>query len=176
MKSPLTILLTLFGLTAAHAADLNVGQAAPKFKTKTQTGEEFSLESRAGQWTVLYFYPKADTPGCTKQACAFRDNIKKIRDQGADVFGISADTVKAQKKFHDKHHLNFTLLADAHADIIKMYGTKMPVINLSKRWTFVIDPDLIIRAIEKEVDPVKDADYVAKVIAELKTKKTQEKL
>jgi peroxiredoxin Q/BCP len=176
MKNPLTILLTLLGLTAVQAADLAVGQAAPKFKTKTQAGEEFSLESRAGHWTVLYFYPKAETPGCTKQACAFRDNIKKIRDQGADVFGISADTVEAQKKFHDKHHLNFTLLADAKADIIKLYGTKMPVVGLSKRWTFVIDPDLVIRAIEKEVDPVKDADYVAKVITELKTKKNQEKL
>lgn len=172
MKNPLSIFLTIFGLTtAAHAADLSVGQDAPKFKTKTQNGEDFSLESRKGQWTVLYFYPKADTPGCTKQACAFRDNISKIRSQGADVFGVSADSVESQKKFHGKHKLNFTLLADANADIIKLYGTKMPVVNVSKRWTFVVDPELKIRAIEKDVDPVKDADYVAKVITDLKTKK-----
>lgn len=155
----------------ASAADLAVNSAAPLFKTKTHTNEDFDLSSRKGQWTVLYFYPKADTPGCTKQACAFRDNIAKIREQGAEVYGVSADGVEALKKFHDKHKLNFPLLADDKAEIIKAYGTKMPVVKVSKRWTFIIDPELKIRAIEKDVDPVKDADYVQRTIAELKTSK-----
>ncbi len=175
MKNPLSLLVALISIVgtpfAAKAAELSLDTPAPTFKTKTHTGEDFDLNSRKGQWTVLYFYPKAETPGCTKQACAFRDNIKKIRAQGADVYGISADSVEAQKKFHEHHHLNFTLLADEKADIIKLYGTKMPVLNISKRWTFVLDPDLKIRAIEKDVDPVKDADRVANIITALKAKK-----
>lgn len=153
------------------AAEIKVNTTAPTFKTKTHLGEDFDLQSRKGQWTVLYFYPKADTPGCTKQACAFRDSIAKIRELGADVFGVSADSVEDQKAFHAKHKLNFVLLADKNADIIKAYGTKMPMVNLSKRWTFVLDPELKVRAIEKDVDPVKDAERVATIIRDLKAKK-----
>jgi peroxiredoxin Q/BCP len=155
----------------AQALELNVGSPAPQFKVKTHTGAEFDLASRKGEWTVLYFYPKADTPGCTKQACTFRDKIKQVRDLGADVYGVSADSVEAQKKFHEKYKLNFTLLADADGAIIKAYGAKMPMVNMSKRWTFIIDPELKIRAIEKDVDPTHDADYVTKMVTELKAKK-----
>jgi peroxiredoxin Q/BCP len=161
----LGVLMFSFG---SKAAELKVNDPAPGFETKTQEGKPFSLEARKGQWTVLYFYPKADTPGCTKQACAFRDGIEKIRKQGADVFGVSADTVEEQAAFYKKHHLNFTLLADANLDIINKYGTKMPIISKSKRWTFVIDPALKVRAIEKDVDPVKDAEKVAGLLQELK--------
>lgn len=172
MKSLCSILSVLCFLNfSAHAADLKVGDAAPLFKAKTDQGSEFDLNTRKGQWTVLYFYPKAETPGCTKQACAFRDSIKKIRDQKADVFGISADSVADQAQFREKHHLNFTLLADADLKVIELYGTKMPALSMSKRWTFVLDPELKIRAVDKDVDPVKDAEKVAKIISDLKTKK-----
>ncbi len=163
------LIFGLFFPLSTLAADLKVGDAAPDFKAKTHDGKDFDLQSRKGQWTVLYFYPKAETPGCTKQACAFRDSIKKIRDQGGDVFGISADDQKAQAEFHTHHQLNFILLADGDAKIIKAYGTKMPLLNMSKRWTFVLDPDLKIRAIDKDVDPVKDAEKVALKISELKS-------
>ena len=165
-------LLTILGLSVnSQAAEVKVGDQAPAFKVKTQDGKEFSLSDRQGKWTVLYFYPKSETPGCTKQACAFRDSIEKIRSQGADVFGVSADTVEDQAKFHKNHNLNFTLLADADLGIINAYGTKMPVMKMSHRWTFIIDPTLKIRAIDKSVDPVKDADKVAQMIGKLKTEK-----
>lgn len=153
---------------SSQASELKVGDLAPDFTLKTQDSSEFKLSSRKGLWTVLYFYPKADTPGCTKQACAFRDRIKVIRDQGADVFGISVNSVKDQLDFHKKHALNFQLLADEKAEVTKLYGAKMPVLNISKRWTFIIDPDLKIRALEKDVDPAFDSQRVADAIVKFK--------
>lgn len=129
------------------------------------------MADRKGQWTVLYFYPKSETPGCTTQACAFRDSINVIRSEKADIFGISADTVTDQAAFRKNHNLNFTLLADPDSKVIHLYGSKMTGMNMSKRWTFIIDPDLKIRNIEKDVDPAKDAQRVAQQIHELKSKK-----
>lgn len=165
------VLLSLLASHITFAADLKAGDTAPDFKTKTQAGTDFSLEARKGSWTVLYFYPKAETPGCTTQACAFRDSIKIIREQGAEVFGISVNSVEDQAKFHEHHKLNFTLLADPEAQVTNLYGSKMPVMKLSKRWTFIIGPDLKIRDIEKDVDPAKDSERVAKKIGELKAQK-----
>lgn len=150
------------------AVELKVGDTAPTFITKTHDGSDFDFSSRKGKWTVLYFYPKASTPGCTKQACAFRDNIESIRKLGAEVFGVSYDSVSDQAQFHKNQRLNFTLLADEKSDILKLYGTKMAVIGLSKRWTFVIDPELKIRSIDKDVDPAADAKKVAATIEALK--------
>ena len=154
----------------ADSVDLKVKDVAPRFKLKTHEGLDFDLESRKGKWTVLYFYPKAETPGCTKQACSFRDNIKKIRNLGADVFGISTDSVKDQAAFHTNHNLNFILLADDKAEVTKKYGSKMPLINLSSRWTFIIDSDLVIKNISKDVDPIADSGRVAAEIEELQKK------
>lgn len=170
-KALLTVLAPIFAGSPALAAEVKVNDPAPLFRATTHEGAEFDLASRKGAWTVLYFYPKADTPGCTKQACAFRDNIQKIRSQGGDVFGVSADTVADQAAFHKKHHLNFTLLADPDGKIVNLYGAKMPVVKMAKRWTFIIDPDLKIRAMDKDVDPVFDAEKVAKKIASFQAKK-----
>jgi thioredoxin-dependent peroxiredoxin len=137
---------------------------------KTDEGTDFDLHSRKGQWTVLYFYPRAETPGCTRQACAFRDGISQIRMLEADLFGVSADGVEALKKFKANHNLNFTLLADPGLDAIRRYGAKMPLLRMAKRWTFIIDPDLRIGAIEKDVDPVLDARRVVEMLKELKTR------
>jgi len=169
LKSLLQIAFVAAPLKGAQSATLEAGDAAPLFVLKTHEGKDFDLKSRSGQWSVLYFYPKANTPGCTKQACAFRDNIKKIHEQGAEVFGISADSVEAQAAFHKEQRLNFVLLADTGAKISSLYGTKLPFLPVSKRWTFVIDPELKVRAIEKNVDPVLDATRVAAKIAELKS-------
>ena len=162
----IALLLGFWG--SGPAAELKVGDPAPGFRLQTDEGANFDLQSRKGQWTVLYFYPKADTPGCTKQACAFRDNILEIRKLGAEIFGISADGVEVLKKFKKNHNLNFTLVADPGLNAIKAYGTKMPVMSMSKRWTFTVGPDLRIRSIEKDVDPVLDARRVAEKIKELK--------
>ena len=153
-----------------QAADLKVNDPAPVFKAKTQAGADFDLASRKGKgnYTVLYFYPKAGTPGCTKQACAFRDSLDKIKALGAEVYGISADSVADQEKFHKEHKLNFDLLADPDDKVVDLYGSKMPMLKMSKRWTFILDGDLKIRDIMKDVDPMIDSERVAKVIASLK--------
>jgi peroxiredoxin Q/BCP len=160
-------LFFLFSTSLFASQDIKINDRATPFKLQTQEGKDFYLTSRKGTWTVLYFFPKAETPGCTKQACAFRDNIKKIRAQNADVFGISTNSVKEQAEFSKNHNLNFTLLADENAEVAKFYGTKMPVLNYAKRWTYIIDPDLVIRDVSKDVDPILDAERVAKKIEEL---------
>jgi peroxiredoxin Q/BCP len=161
--------LILEFLGCGLASELKVGDPAPGINLKTEEGKDFNLESRKGEWTVLYFYPKAETPGCTKQACAFRDGISEIRSLGAEVFGVSADSVDALKKFKENHSLNFTLLADPELDVIKLYGTKMPLMKMSKRWTFIIGPDLKVRSIEKDVDPLLDAKRIAEMLKKLQT-------
>lgn len=159
--------LLLLSFSVFASADLKVGDPAKTFKLLTQEGKEFDLAARKGTWTVLYFFPKAETPGCTKQACSFRDNIKKIRALKAEVFGISTNSVKDQAEFAKAHALNFILLADEKAEVTDYYGSKMPLLNMSKRWTFIIDPNLIIRDIAKDVDPITDAQRVATKISEL---------
>lgn len=166
-----SVLLSTQVLAADLNSDLRVNDPAPKFSLKTHEGKDFNLEDRRGKWTVLYFYPKAETPGCTKQACSFRDNIKKIRNLGAEVFGISTDTVKDQADFHKNHQLNFTLLADDAAVVTTKYGSKMAMMNMSNRWTFIIDPKLIIKNISRDVDPIADSERVAQAILELQKKK-----
>jgi peroxiredoxin Q/BCP len=155
-------------ISISMAADLELNNPAPTFKLQTHEGKTFELESRKGKWTVLYFFPKAETPGCTKQACAFRDSIKKIRSLDAEVFGVSVNSVADQAAFHKNHNLNFILLADDKSEVAKLYGSKMPILTMSKRWTFIIDPELHIKNIDKDVDPIMDAAKVAKKIAELK--------
>jgi peroxiredoxin Q/BCP len=161
-------LLLFLSAQVAAATDLQPGAAAPLFTAKTQDGAEFNLADRKGRWTVLYFYPKAGTPGCTKQADGFRDGIKAIRDQGADVFGISTDTVESQAEFHKDENLSFTLLADPDGTVTELYGAKMPLLTVARRWTFIIDPTLTIRQVERDVDPPNDARRVAAEIARLK--------
>lgn len=162
------MLFSVVSAGKALAADVKVGQAAPLFSAQTQTGESFDLKSRKGSWTILYFYPKADTPGCTKQACTLRDHIDEIRAQGADVFGISADSVADQAAFHKKHRLNFTLIADPEGRVVELYGAKMPLLKMSKRWTFIVDPELQVRDIIRDVDPVRDSLRLAELISKLK--------
>jgi thioredoxin-dependent peroxiredoxin len=162
------LLSSLFSFSAM-AADITVGQLAPTFKLKNQAGQDFDLSTLKGKgkWTVLYFYPKSETPGCTKQACAFRDNIAKVREQKAEVYGVSVNSVKDQLGFHEHHHLVFDLLADEDGKVTDLYGAKMPIIRMAKRWTFLLDPDLKVRAIDRSVDPVKDAEHVAAKLKEL---------
>lgn len=157
--------------TAEAAAELKEKDNAPHFTLQNQNGETFDLNARKGHWTVLYFYPKSGTPGCTKQACAFRDNIKKIRAQGAEVYGVSTNSVKDQAEFHKEQKLNFDLLADENGKVGDLYGAQMMVTKMSNRWTFIIDPDLKIAKIAKDVDPVVDSVKIADDIAALKTKK-----
>lgn len=166
----LTATLNLWFTATAFGEPLAVGTKAPDFRLQAQDGREFSLASRQGKgWTVLYFYPKAGTPGCTTQACAFRDGIQRIRDQHAEVYGISTDEVAALAGFHEEHRLNFTLLSDPDARVTEAYGVKLPVLNMAKRWTFLIDPELVIRDINDDVDPALDARIVAERLGKLQS-------
>lgn len=155
------------------AGELKLNDLAPEFSLQKQDGSTFSLSSRkkSGRFTILYFYPKAGTPGCTKQACGFRDNLEKIKLSGADVFGISTDSVDDQLKFYKEHKLNFDLLADHDGKVTDQFGAKMLVGNFAKRWTFILNDNLEIKDILKDVDPIQDSIRVKKVIENLKSKK-----
>jgi len=145
---------------------MEINDKAPDFRTTDENGKEVALKDFRGKTVVLYFYPKADTPGCTKEACEFRDTYKKIEKTGAVLVGISKDTAASQKKFQDKFSLPFMLLADADKKIAdqfgvvkekNMYGKKVMGIA---RTTFVIGPDGKIKHIFNNVKPEGHAEQV----------------
>jgi thioredoxin-dependent peroxiredoxin len=121
------------------------GDPAPLFKVLTDSGEEFDLAQHQNEKIVLYFYPRADTPGCTIESCEFRDTVTKFTDKGVTVLGVSPDTTKDQAKFKSKFDLNFTLLADDSKEIANLYGVIKEKNMYGKkvmgvaRTTFVID-------------------------------------
>ena len=135
------------------------GQEAPDFELPDQSGNPVRLSSFRGKKVVLYFYPKANTPGCTTQACGIRDHKQDFVDAGAVVLGVSPDPVKAIRKFADKQHLNFELLADEHHEVSEAYGVWVEKSMYGKtymgtqRSTFVIDEDGIVRKVIKKVKP-----------------------
>lgn len=147
---------------------------APNFSLPDQNGEQHSLSDYRGQWVVLYFYPKDDTPGCTTEACSFRDEREAIAEYGkAVVIGISADTVASHKKFANKYGLNFPLLSDPDHKVIEAYGAWQPkklfgreFIGILRR-TFIIDPAGNIAKEYSNVDPKKHAGEIIKDLIEL---------
>jgi thioredoxin-dependent peroxiredoxin len=127
------------------AKELTVGQKAPDFTVLNDKGEKVKLSDFKGKKVVLYFYPKDDTPGCTKEACAFRDGISAIKKKGAEVLGVSTDSVESHQKFKKKFDLNFALLADTDKKIVDDYGTWKEKSMYGRKYmgiertTFVID-------------------------------------
>ena len=104
------------------SAEFRLGDKAPTFTLKTLGGAQVSLADFRGKRVVLYFYPKDDTPGCTKEACSFRDGAAQLRQRGAVVLGVSTDSVESHRKFKAKYHLNFPLLSDAEKQVVQAYG------------------------------------------------------
>jgi peroxiredoxin Q/BCP len=149
---------------------MDVNDKAPEFTLPDQNGDEVSLKSLRGKTVVLYFYPRADTPGCTVEACEFRDSYKKIQKTGVVLLGISPDTPKAQKKFEEKFDLPFTLLADADKTVANAYGVMKEKNMYGKkvmgvaRTTFVIGPDGKIKHVFNKVKPEGHADEVLEVV------------
>lgn len=146
------------------------GQIAPDFSLKDQEGQAVQLSSLKGQWVVLYFYPKDDTPGCTKEACSFRDNIVGIQQLNAKVLGVSVDSVASHKKFSDKHNLNFQILADDGHVVTKQYGvlTRFMGMKIARRSTVLIDPEGRIRKLFPSVKPEDHAIEIHKSLMALK--------
>lgn len=149
------------------STELQPGLPAPAFELRDQTGEIHRLADYAGQWLVLYFYPRDDTPGCTREACAFRDDMEDITALDARVMGISLDNHERHRRFADKYHLPFPLLSDTDGAVSRAYGSyfQLPCIRFSKRHTFIIDPRGRIANIHRKVAP---NDHSSQILAELK--------
>jgi len=162
------LVMLLLALAAAGAsAGMEPGTPAPEFRLQDQNGEWHDLERYRGRWVTLYFYPKDDTPGCTTEACAFRDNIFAFEDIGATVLGVSLDDVDSHAEFAEKYSLPFSLLADMNGEAAENYGVLSDYGNfqVAKRQTFLIDPDGRIARHYASVNP---AGHSEQVLADLK--------
>lgn len=154
-----------------------VGDTAPDFRMPSTRGKEMSLKEHAGKDVILYFYPQDDTPGCTAEACSFRDHESDLAKAGAVVLGVSTDSLGSHDAFQTKHHLNFPLLSDQTADVAKMYGVWREM-NLQGRRTwgiartsFWIGGDGRIRKIYRKIDTAKHAEDILADLQAAKTKK-----
>jgi len=148
MKTSVIIITVLAGLILAFTmknqksgGSLTVGDKIPEFSLPDQNGEQFRISDHLGQQAlVIYFYPKDDTPGCTKEACSFRDSYEEFTDRNVKVIGISADDVESHKNFAKKHNLPFTLLADTKNEVRKLFGVKSNMLGLIPgRVTYVVN-------------------------------------
>ena len=156
------------------ATSLTEGAPAPDFSTETDKGETVALKDFAGKHVVLYFYPKDDTPGCTIEACEFRDNIGILQQEGAVVLGISLDSVESHQQFRDKFELPFTLLADPEHKVADAYGVYGPKTFQEHKYmgvdraTFIIGPDGSLAKVWAQVNPKGHAEEVLSWLREHK--------
>lgn len=143
-----------------------VGDVAGDFRLPSTRGKDITLKEHRGKDVILYFYPKDDTPGCTTEACSFRDRESDLSKHGAVILGVSTDPIQSHEQFRNKYHINFPLLSDQTADVAKMYGAwKERNLGGRRTWgvarvTYWIGADGRIRKIWKDVDPVGHADAV----------------
>lgn len=145
------------------------GQEAPDFTLSDQNGKPTTLSDQRGQWVVLYFYPKDDTPGCTTEACSFRDNLVSLHQLDAVILGISVDSVQSHKAFSDKFKLNFPILADDQLKVCSQYGTLKNYMGrkLAGRSTVIIDPKGVIRKLYPSVKAKDHALQIHQTLKEL---------
>ena len=172
MKFTFKILLfTLFiiGTNTVSATDnsLQIGAQAPDFTLSDQHNQLQTLSKMRGQWVVVYFYPKDETPGCVAEACSFRDNIAAIKAKNTVVWGVSVDNNESHAEFSKHHQLPFTLLADPAGKIAQRYGSLMNLLlfKIAKRHSFIIDPQGKIAKIYRSVSP---KTHVAEILSDLK--------
>ena len=152
---PLFLLVFLLITSSSVLANLEVGDKAPNFILNDQNNEAHQLSDYEGRWVILYFYPKDDTPGCTTQACDFRDAVKRIIASRSVVFGLSLDSVESHKRFSDKNNLPFSLLSDEEGVAAKSYESLNNFMGYksAKRNTFIINPQGFLSKIYLSVDP-----------------------
>ena len=152
---PIFLLVILLITSSSVLANLEVGDKAPNFILNDQNNEAHQLSDYEGRWVILYFYPKDDTPGCTTQACDFRDAVKRIIASRSVVFGLSLDSVESHKRFSDKNNLPFSLLSDEEGVAAKSYDSLNNFMGYksAKRNTFIINPQGFLSKIYLSVDP-----------------------
>ena len=153
------------GLASARAAVPAAGDPAPAFSLDDQAGKPRSLAEFRGKWVVLYFYPKDDTPGCTEEACNFRDDIFALERMGAQVLGVSLDDSASHAQFAKKYSLPFPLLADPSGAVTRSYGALTDGSRYAKRYTFLLDP---AGRVVKVYTKVETSRHSAEVIDDLK--------
>ena len=164
----LATLIMTFGSRGVLAEPLKVGEAAPDFNLPDQNGKNHKLSDYHGKWLALYFYVKDDTPGCTKQACKFRDDFHQLRDLGAEVVGVSVDDSASHADFAKKYDLPFPLLADSKGETAKRYDSIWSLIGLAKRNTYLIDPEGRIAKIYLSASPSRNSVEIVEDLKRMK--------
>lgn len=144
---------------------LKVGAKAPVFELKSTSAENFRLEDNVP--CIVYFYPKDFTPGCTEEACSFRDGFSELRSLDIDVYGISKDSISSHRKFRAKNNLPFDLLSDPKGEVCKSYDALIPIVKIPKRVTYLIGKDMRIKAVYADLFGAKK--HLDNMIRELKT-------
>jgi peroxiredoxin Q/BCP len=171
-RNVLAALVALVAVAGAAACSrgssegmLQTGATAPDFTATDASGKPVKLSDAAGHERVVYFYPKDETPGCTKEACAFRDAFKSYTDRGIVLFGVSRDSEESHKKFRESHQLPFALVADESGEVQKAYGVPSKMAVLASRVTFLVDKEGKIEKVWPDVDP---GVHAAEVLAAVK--------
>ena len=167
----LTAVISIFVWADAHTdSQPAVGDSAPTFKLQDQNGDWHTLEDYKGQYVVLFFYPKDGTPGCTTEACNFRDNIFAFDDLDTQILGISLDDVESHKEFSEKYSLPYPILADIEKESAELYGVlgRFMMMTITKRESFIIDPNGVIVHHYKNVNPDNHTQIVLEKLKSLK--------
>jgi len=169
MKRSIFLLLSFAmpGMFAVASEPLTVGDVVPEFELSDQIGQLHSLEDYRDQWVVLYFYPKDQTPGCTTEACEFRDNIFEFKRLNAQILGVSLDNVESHQQFAEMYDLPFPLLADVEGKVSEAYGvkTRMFGMKMAKRQTFLINPQ---GTLAKHYEKVDVNEHSTEILTDLK--------
>ena len=160
-------ILYFFLITGTSIAEINTGQTAPNFNLQDQNGNWHTLDNYKGQWVVLFFYPKDETPGCTTEACNFRDNIFEFQKLNTQILGVSLDDIESHQAFSEKYSLPYPILADVNKECATEYGVlgKFMMMTIAKRQSFLINPEGQIVKHYKKVDP---DTHTKEVIIDLK--------
>jgi peroxiredoxin Q/BCP len=177
MKIVVLLVLIGFGLliyrNISTAGQLpSLGESPPPFNLKDAQNKSHQLSDYMGKWLILYFYPKDDTPGCTKEACHFRDDLAQLQKLGGYVVGISVDDSSAHAEFAKKYNLPFPLLADTEGKVASSYGalTNLGLIKIAKRYTFLIDPQGKVAKIYLSVDTSRHSQEIIDDLIKLTNK------
>ncbi|GBD03872.1 Putative peroxiredoxin bcp [bacterium HR19] len=144
---------------------LKVGDEIQEFEGVLSSGQKITSKELKGKWVILFFFPKAFTPGCTKEVCNIRDRFENLKKYGVEIIGVSKDKLETQKKFKEKYNLPYELIADEKGEIIKKFGAGKPN-GSAQRKTFIIDPEGKISFIFEKVNPDKHAEEIEKILKE----------